>query len=771
MPRTLADITLTLAAHLIGDSPDLAALQRRLHRLACGVAVIALAEHRGVLPLPTASPNAQASYRASLSLAELERDGEGWVRLRRLGDALTRGDAAQGVPRLGEGLWSSLAEAWSDAPASAVGAFVGEIRRELEASGWRFERLGEAHARLLALRLTDDGADGLVFADASARRTTGSYYSPPLLVESLLDTALEPALAGALAEDDPEAALLALAVCDPACGTGRFLIAAGRRIAARLEATRRARGLEGASRALRDVVGACLYGVDLQPLTVELCRAALWLEVGDPEVAPSALGRHVRCGNALLGATPALMAAGIPSEAFTREAPTAAERPVARRLRRRNRRERGDAAEGAPPDDVALADAWCAAFVWPLRDGALEAEAMTEGAWRRAWARGLSSVQRRQVEALREAHRFVHWHLEFPEVFERGGFDVVVGNPPFVNAIEGGIGPVTRALSRYAHPELSGTADLAFFFVSQATRIARDGGWIGLVQPRAILNAASARRLREASPRPVAVAAPERSDLFPGAAVFVCLLTLGPGARCRVTRDPELKRWVEGELAGSNWWRGVMELTSGAALTPSPDATPLSERFEVAASMTTGDAYRVKPHVRDGEAGEGLKLVTTGLIEPDRCMWGEWTCRYLKDDYQRPVVPVGVSDYPPALVRRLERARRPKVIVAGLTARIEAFVDRGGEFTGAVSTWSIFEPTDDVEALEWLCAVLLSDEATRRFRMEVGGNALGGGNITMKKAFLRGFPLPPRRLPRRDEATTTASGAAGGADAADEVVR
>ncbi|MEO1271276.1 MAG: hypothetical protein AAFX99_24555, partial [Myxococcota bacterium] len=252
--------------------------------------------------------------------------------------------------------------------------------------------------------------------------------------------------------------------------------------------------------------------------------------------------------------------------------------------------------------------------------------------------------------------------------------------------------------------------------------------------------------LRAARPRglgPVAIAVPERANLFPGAAVFVCLLTLGPGARCKVTRADDFGHWVECAWVGANWWRWVVELTTGRSLTRPEGWVPLSERFRVSASMTTGDAYAIKPWVRDGADEEGLKLVTTGLVEPGQCMWGQWRCRYLKDDYQHPWVPLVVEGYPPALRRRLERARRPKIIVAGLSARIEAFVDRQGVYTGAVATWSIFEPNDDLEALERLCALLLTPEATTRFRMEVGGNALGGGNITMKKGFLREFPIPP----------------------------
>src|SRR5206468_8065802 len=68
--------------------------------------------------------------------------------------------------------------------------------------------------------------------------------------------------------------------------------------------------------ALRDVIGLCLYGVDINPMAVELCKFALWLEALEPGKPLSFLDHHIQCGNSLLGATPALMAQGIPDAAF-----------------------------------------------------------------------------------------------------------------------------------------------------------------------------------------------------------------------------------------------------------------------------------------------------------------------------------------------------------------------------------------------------------------------------------------------------------------------
>ena len=123
--------------------------------------------------------------------------------------------------------------------------------------------------------------------------------------------------------EDPAAAvadeLLKVTVCDPACGSGHFLVAAARRIAKRLAAVREHNPeptLEALRTALRDVVTHCIYGVDINPMAVELAKVSLWLEALEPGKPLGFLDARIKCGNALIGATPTLIAGGIPDEAF-----------------------------------------------------------------------------------------------------------------------------------------------------------------------------------------------------------------------------------------------------------------------------------------------------------------------------------------------------------------------------------------------------------------------------------------------------------------------
>ena len=192
------------------------------------------------------------------------------------------------------------------------------IRRAIDYKNLGVGELGSIYESLLEMRPEvniDSATLELTFARGNARKASGSYYTPGGLIDCLLDSVLEPALAEACARSDPPQAILNLKVCDPACGSGLFLIATAYRIAKRLAAARTGSeepGSEMCRAALRDVVSHCIYGVDINPMAVELCKVNLWLEAVEPGHALSGLDAHIQCGNSLLGVTPALLARGIP---------------------------------------------------------------------------------------------------------------------------------------------------------------------------------------------------------------------------------------------------------------------------------------------------------------------------------------------------------------------------------------------------------------------------------------------------------------------------
>src|SRR5262245_26911105 len=209
------------------------------------------------------------------------------------------------------------------------------------------EELGSVYESLLELQphITQEGG---VFAfgqtgeaKGNARKTTGSYYTPDSLVQLLLDSALEPVIVDAIAKspDKPAARLLALSIVDPACGSGHFLLAAARRLAAHV-ARSKTEGTPSAAdyrHALRQVIGRCVFGVDHNPMAVELCKLSLWMEAVEPGLPLTVLNSHIQEGNALLGATPSLLEGGVPEAAW--EPIEGDDRKVASALKKRHKAE------------------------------------------------------------------------------------------------------------------------------------------------------------------------------------------------------------------------------------------------------------------------------------------------------------------------------------------------------------------------------------------------------------------------------------------------
>ncbi|WP_242333323.1 N-6 DNA methylase [Anaeromyxobacter sp. SG66] len=338
---------------------------QQLLRLVYRLIFLLTAEERGVLHPANADELARRRYETGYGLRRLrdrsvkrsahDRFSDVWEGLGIVLRGVARGEPRLGLPALGglfdEDQCPDLDGASLENRALLTAVFrLSWLREEsgLSRVNWRDmgpEELGSVYESLLELvpQIPQDER-GFSFATGdetrgNARKTTGSYYTPDSLVQVLLDSALEPVVEAAIAAhpEKPAEAVLSLSVVDPACGSGHFLLAAARRLATHV-ARLRANGTPSAAeyrQALREVVSRCVFGVDLNPMAVELCRVSLWMEAVEPGRPLSFLDSHIQQGNALLGTTPELMAKGIPDEAW--EPIEGDDRATARTLKKRNK--------------------------------------------------------------------------------------------------------------------------------------------------------------------------------------------------------------------------------------------------------------------------------------------------------------------------------------------------------------------------------------------------------------------------------------------------
>jgi hypothetical protein len=479
---------------------------QELLRLVYRLLFLFTVEDRDLLFHPEASAETHGLYIEGYSLSRLrdralkrrhyDQYGDLWEGLRIVFNGLARGMEPLGLPALG-GLFADDHCPRLDACAIANNRLLQAIHalaffesgKALARVNYRdmgTEELGSVYENLLELHpaitvtpwkfgFIGDDQEGKV--NGSERKTSGSYYTPPVLVNELIKSALIPVIERTIKDNPahPREAILELNVVDPACGSGHFLLAAARLLAAeisRLEAGLDTPGEALRQHALREVVQHCIYGVDKNPLAVELCKTALWIEAVEPGRPLSFLDAHIRCGDSLVGILdPDIMAEGVPDDAY--KPLTGDDKKVATALRRRNQ-QAGQSVQGSLFDPEGLKPIVAASFDFDaMPEDTLEQIDAKRKAWERTQenqalkqqelkadlfvgaffalkiqenaekvpltedlnrlSKGLS-LRPGIVEFTRELARrygFFHWHLAFSEVFARGGFDVVLGNPPW----------------------------------------------------------------------------------------------------------------------------------------------------------------------------------------------------------------------------------------------------------------------------------------------------------------------------------------------------
>jgi hypothetical protein len=393
------------------------------------------------------------------------------------------------------------------------------------------EQLGGVYERILDYEpvATRPDGRGITLVRAGRRKATGTFYTPRALTEFMVRRALAPLVADAGPDQ-----ILSLRILDPAMGSGAFLVAACRYLAVAYESALIQAGVVSApdigerDRAAfrRLVAQRCLFGVDINPMAVQLGRLSLWLATLAGDRPLTFLDHHLRAGNSVLGAS---------LDDVLRQAPGRSRRGRAAHLPLFDL-DRADAAMGAavgprlslardPGDTIeqvrakerllsslqqdggplgtwkAVADLWCAE--WFRHDsprgratfGALVDELLGRGA---ILPRQSTAPLLADSAAIAARERFFHWPLEFPEVFHdpdgrpspAPGFDLVIGNPPWEmlrgeRVTDGDSGAFT-SFARHSGIygwQGGGHPNLYQLFLERAVTLTRTGGRIAMVLP------------------------------------------------------------------------------------------------------------------------------------------------------------------------------------------------------------------------------------------------------------------------------------------------
>jgi hypothetical protein len=365
----------------------------------------------------------------------------------------------------------------------------------------------------------------MIFQPSDERRRSGSHYTPSSLTGPIVEAALAPVLKQ-LGDNPPPAQILNLKVCDPAMGSGAFLVEACRQLGSALSRAWHAHDEapvlppdeDEELHAQRQIAQRCLYGVDKNPMATDLAKLSLWLATLAKDHPFTFLDHSLRSGDSLVGLTRKQAASFSWSD--SQSVLLDLERDLRRRIERvssyrkqileagdevpyATRQQKLGAADDALVFPRLAADAVIAAFFSAdklrARENALtvlrgHGEAMLRDSTNIAAAEAVEGA----VAELRRGPKGIvpfHWGLEFPEVFsldangeQTGGFDVIVGNPPFA-----GKNTLTTAHQKSypdwlktIHEESHGNADLVAHFFRRAFALLRQGGCMGLIATNTI---------------------------------------------------------------------------------------------------------------------------------------------------------------------------------------------------------------------------------------------------------------------------------------------
>jgi hypothetical protein len=379
------------------------------------------------------------------------------------------------------------------------------------------------------------------FVQGSDRSSSGSHYTPDDLVQPLIKHSLEHLIKDIInhkkyTDAEKIQALLRLKVADVACGSGHILLAAARRIG--LELARLRTGEEqpappAVRQGVRDAIKNCIYGVDKNPYAVELCKVALWLEAHVPGEPLSFLDSKIKCGDAIVGlAHFDELDKGISDEAF-KKLSDRDDNNVIKDLKKRNgvgRKKWEDIKKYeslnlqkfklqsdeyetilAMPEHTlaeveAKQNAYTAYMSGPqylrlrrladLQIAPFFTDKNIENTHKlittTEYARMISGHHTMQTEATAYAtglsyeRKWFHWFLEFPEVFGQGGFDCILGNPPFLGGqkISGAYG---KDFAEYIKAYFDmGSVDLVTYFFRRIYEVIKEKGYQSLISTNTI---------------------------------------------------------------------------------------------------------------------------------------------------------------------------------------------------------------------------------------------------------------------------------------------
>lgn len=533
-------------------------------------------------------------------------------------------------------------------------------------------------------------------------------------------------------------------ICDPAIGSGAFPMGLLRELYACRKAIE---GIddETAVSIKTHIIQNNIYGVDIEKGAVDIARLRFWLALIVDEKNPHALPNmdfKIMQGNSLLEQYEGVELSGM---------------SLNEQKKRKAKKGQAWQATLAFDEKFALDNIQHAIKEYYLTDdhnAKLSLRSIINENVRSYIInlKGCTPDVQRKIEKLPIPNdQFFLWHIYFKEVFDNGGFDIVIGNPPYIDSeTMVKVMPKERELYSKKFACASGNWDMFIVFIEFSISMLKKDGIFSNIIPNKLIAAKYGVELRKhlSNKHVLEIRDYSRIDVFEDAAVYPITIVLRNSDKKDNTLFTIMENRVDvkqsnkansNDLAKNDYWDPFFRDTAIFKLISKINLfNPLKDLpVEVLGAATVADAYEIKNIVQDSNSKDGFKLINSGTIDPYLPYWGLKPCRYIKGSYTYPIVPAeDLKNYSEV---RHNQASSPKIIVASMTTRYEACFDAIGEYIAGKSTTIIL---GDTKQLYKLTAIINSKLASYWLNIVFNSLKMSGGAINIGRNELQILPIP-----------------------------
>lgn len=363
---------------------------------------------------------------------------------------------------------------------------------------------------------------------------------------------------------------------------------------------------------------------------------------------------------------------------------------------------------------------------------------------------------------------FFLWHLFFKEVFEEGGFDIVIGNPPYVDSETMVLNnPIERELYKTIYETATGNWDLFIIFIEKGVKLCNDKGVFSYIIPNKLLGAKYSFKLREFLQHfsIFEIRDYSRLNVFSEASVYPIVLNLSKNeshkkvdlsiinTNYQVSSTKEIQYNIfKKDLLWDKYFNEDNIVNLMLKLILNKKLNEL-KNFTILGSATVAEAYLIKEKIIDAPSDNVLndfsKFINTGTIDKFQSLWGIKNTQYIKSAYCYPVILK--TDIEEINNTRLIQTNSPKIIIAGMSLEIEAYFDLKSEFLAGKSTTIIIEENSDVLELGWLLAILNSKICSFYLQINYHSLKMAGGYLNIGNEILGNLPIPQVEVSQKVE--------------------